>query len=80
MVRKLIFFFFYDDLQLKDSFIENWEYIIKSHNKNKLNEIPTLLENEALVLQSIKEMFDFEQISNGYNPNRKLITGCDTFR
>ena len=31
---------------------------------NKIRETPTLLENEALVLQSVKQMFDFEQINN----------------
>lgn len=31
MVRKLIIF--YSDMELDDSFVENWKYIIKSHNK-----------------------------------------------
>lgn len=50
-------------MELEDSFIENWKYIIKSCNKQN-KEKPTLLENEALILQSVKEMFDFEQINN----------------
>lgn len=60
MVGKLIIF--YSDIELEDSFIKKWKYIIKNHNK--LKEIPTLLENEMLVLQSVKQMFYFEQISN----------------
>lgn len=39
MIRKIIIF--YSDMELEDSFIENWKYIIKSYNKQTKIKINT---------------------------------------
>lgn len=45
-------------MELEDSFIENWKYIIKSHKKQTKIKINTLLGKKARVLQWVQEMLE----------------------